>query len=163
MRTTLLSLTTIISLAGMAQPTGNEWLLPCGTEASRIRSLPNGHALIIGRHNGPLDYDPGPHDLTHTTSSSSSYTAFMIELDPSGAYIGALRISSTAGVGISQCHIDAANNMYLSGSFAGTVDLDPDDDEELLFTAVSDNDAYFLKLNPDRELVWGAQHRRQRR
>ncbi|MCB0766542.1 MAG: T9SS type A sorting domain-containing protein [Flavobacteriales bacterium] len=155
MRNTLLSLLVTSTIAGTAQPIGNEWLLRFGAEATRIVALPDGHAFIIGRHNGPLDYDPGEGENIHTTSGISSYTAFMIELDADGGYVGDLRLSSTAGVGISHCHFDAEGNMYVSGSFSGTLDIDPADDSEFLLTSTNGNDAYFMKLGPARELVWG--------
>lgn len=155
MRNTLLSLLVTSTIAGTAQPIGNEWLLRFGAEATRIVALPDGHAFIIGRHNAPLDYDPGEGEVIHTTSSASSYTAFMIELDASGAFVDALRLSSTNSVAIAHCHFDAAGNMYISGSFSGTVDLDPADDAELLLTSANGLDAYFMKLNANRELIWG--------
>lgn len=155
MRNTLLTLLVTSTIAGTAQPIGNEWLLRFGAEATRIVALPDGHAFIIGRHNGPLDYDPGEGENIHTTSGISSYTAFMIELDADGGYVGDLRLSSTNSVSIGHCHIDTEGNIYLSGSFSGTVDLDPADDAELLRTSADGLDAFFLKLDADRDLVWG--------
>jgi hypothetical protein len=49
---------------------------------------------------------------------------------------------------------DAAGNVYITGSFGGTIDFDPDASTTFELTSAGSGDIYVLKLNPLGKLLW---------
>ncbi len=52
-----------------------------------------------------------------------------------------------------ECAVDASGNIYVTGSFAGTVDLDPSYFIKE-YTSNGSSGAYLMKYNPDLHLLW---------
>lgn len=52
---------------------------------------------------------------------------------------------------------DNAGNIYTTGAFSMTVDMDPDPGSTLNFTAQGLSDIFIQKLNPEGKLVWAKQ------
>jgi hypothetical protein len=92
----------------------------------------SGNVLAVGWFSGTADFNPGAgvSSATSVTSgTTSTYDAFVLKLDNNGNFQWAKTFggSVTNGLGDSAVAVatDAAGNAYISGEFAGTVDLDP--------------------------------------
>lgn len=85
----------------------------------------SGHAFFAGHFNGTADFDPGAG--TANLTSAGNADLFVARYDAAtGAYQTAVRIggtlNDTAPPGTMRCN---AGNLYMTGRFRGTVDLNP--------------------------------------
>lgn len=81
---------------------------------------------------------------------------FVLKSDSAGNFIWANQIKSSSFYdGGNAITADTASNVYLTGSFAGTADLDPGIDSFLVSTPSSSSDMFILKLNANGNFVWG--------
>lgn len=104
------------------------------------------NVVIAGGFNGTLDFDPGPG--TYTRGSKGSLDIFMLKLDASGNFsrlYTAGNMVKDVGAAVS---VNPGGDVYLSGTYGGTVDFNPD---TAVFNLTSPNfNAFILKLNgPD--------------
>ncbi|MGE0716270.1 MAG: Ig-like domain-containing protein [Alphaproteobacteria bacterium] len=83
----------------------------------------SGDVYATGFFRGTVDFDPGPGTVALVTADNSH---FLARYDQSGSLVWALGAdaASTGSEGVAIA-IDGAENVYLIGSFVGTVDLDP--------------------------------------
>ncbi len=84
-----------------------------------------GHVFLAGHFNGTADFDPGAG--TANLTSAGNADMFIARYDLNGTYQTAVRIggtfNDTSPPGTVRC--DANNNLYMTGRFRGTVDLNP--------------------------------------
>lgn len=110
----------------------------------------SGNIVITGSFNGVVDFDPGPG--TFGLTSEGNWDVFICKLDGSGNFVWAERYGSSAedyGNGIKT---DASENIYITGSFKGTVDFDPGQGTYDLTAGYVD--VFVLKLNSSGNLIW---------
>ncbi|HUP12902.1 MAG TPA: SBBP repeat-containing protein, partial [Niastella sp.] len=109
-----------------------------------------GNVYITGSFRGITDFDPGP--ATQKFGSKGGWDIFIAKLDPSGNLLWATQygdISDDYGNAIT---VDAAGNVYTTGSFGGTIDFDPG---ILVFNLTAKpHDIFVSKLNSSGKLVW---------
>lgn len=111
-----------------------------------------GNFAVTGIFTGTGDFDPGMEDLPLTATGYSS--TFIAKFDPDGEILWALPVlddSMSYGICL---EVDPAGNIYASGAFIGTIDLDPGPGMSSA-TALGGIDTYLLKLDPDGNLLWG--------
>lgn len=111
----------------------------------------SGNVLITGNFSNTLDCDPGA-GVTNLTSAGN-HDIFISKLDAAGNFVWARNmggINGDYGVSITA---DAADNVYATGTFEGTADLDPGAGTQNLVSAGSD-DNYILKLNASGNFAW---------
>jgi hypothetical protein len=107
-----------------------------------------GNSYITGAFTGTVDFDPG--DSVRTlTSSGIAYDLFILKLDPSGAYVWAHRIGSTAPDHGNAITVDPFGDVIITGSVLGNSDMDPGAGTELLGAG-----AFVLKLDNDGVFLW---------
>jgi hypothetical protein len=84
-----------------------------------------GHVFLAGHFNGTADFDPGAG--TANLTSAGNADMFIARYDLNGTYQTAVRIggtlNDTSPPGTVRC--DANNNLFMTGRFRGTVDLNP--------------------------------------
>ena len=122
------------------------------TTASSVAADPAGNCYLTGSFVDIVDFDPGA-GVTNLTSVGSTDT-FVAKYDPEGNLIFALRLGDTDrddGNGIAA---DALGNSYVTGTFRGTVDLDPGTGVTNL-TSVGSTDTFVAKYDPEGNLVSG--------
>jgi hypothetical protein len=111
-----------------------------------------GNVYVTGKFLGTADFDPG--SGTSNLTSNGSDDVFLWKLGTGGNLLGAQAIgggpSETAG-GIA---IDAADGVYLTGSFWGDSDFDPGAGVCHLVSA-GGSDVFVLRFNADLTLAWG--------
>ncbi|WP_417264985.1 SBBP repeat-containing protein [Brumimicrobium sp.] len=118
----------------------------------------SGDIIYTGSFMGTVDFDPG---LGTFELSSSGYTTppyispdvFVSKLDENGSFLWAKSLGGVANDGGSDVATDVNGNIYISGSFVGTSDFNPDSSTYNL-TSNGDRDAFVLKLNSNGEFVW---------
>jgi len=113
-----------------------------------------GNVFTTGHFDGTVDFDPGTGTFNLIANNGPGYAdIFIVKLDSNGDFIWAKSMGGSGydeGMGIS---IDATGNAYIAGSYAYTVDFDPNAG---VFNLVSpDFDAIFIaKYDTNGNLVW---------
>ncbi len=109
-----------------------------------------GNAILLGSYDGTIDLDPSPNTFELDPVIADQQSTFIAKYSPSGAFIWGGAISS----GDSFVHgvIDAADNLYLTTEFTGTVDLDPGPGTE--FLSSPEKSTYILKLDSNGNFVY---------
>ncbi|MES2132922.1 MAG: SBBP repeat-containing protein [Bacteroidota bacterium] len=127
--------------------------IPADEEGNGIAVDASGNVYVTGTFNGTVDFDPGPASYTLTSSPSSS--GFVLKLDGSGNFAWAKKIGGATGsVNPYALAIDASANVYTTGYFTGTADLDPGAATYTVANAGS-TDVYVSKLDASGNFVWG--------
>ncbi len=109
-----------------------------------------GNVYVAGSMEGTVDFDPGP----GTTNLSGD--AFVAKYTPSGALVWARTLSGTFGSADGAMTVDAAGNVYITGSFTDTVNFNPGSGT---FNLSSPNaySVFVLKLDASGGFVWACQ------
>ena len=111
----------------------------------------DGNVLITGKFQGTADFDPGPDSSKLTVNGGDDI--YVLKLNSLGDFDWVRQIGGTdldRGRCITADHI---GNVYTSGYFSDTVDLDPGQDS-LLFISNGGQDIFIQKLDPDGNFVW---------
>lgn len=111
-----------------------------------------GNVIAVGSFSGTVDFDPGA-GVFNMTSVAGGDDIFVMKLTSAGALVWAKKVGSAADEVASDVITDAANNIYVVGSFNGTVDFDPGAGVTNLVSA-GNSDCYMWKLNSAGNFVW---------
>jgi hypothetical protein len=103
------------------------------------------HLYLTGEFDGDIDVDPG----TGTTvlSSAGEFDVFLIKINQNGDHVWSHAIGGALTEQGSDLAIDAANNIYLTGSFESVMDFDWGAGT-IMETPLSYVDAYLMKIEP---------------
>jgi len=109
---------------------------------------------IIGLFEGTSDFDPGT--ATFNLTSVGFNDIFTLKLDSMGLFQWAIQLGGTHPQDVAKTlDIDSAGNLYLAGSFNGTVDFNPGGGtHNLTSNGGSGFDAFLLKLNDSGQFIW---------
>lgn len=110
-----------------------------------------GNVFITGGFTGVQDFDVGPG--TYTLSSSPSFDIFICKINMNGNFVWAKQVGNT---GIDRGYaltLDNSANIFYSGSFSGTVDLDPGP-TTVTYSAISNGNVFFSKLDSSGNFIW---------
>ncbi|BDS10160.1 T9SS type A sorting domain-containing protein [Aureispira anguillae] len=118
-----------------------------GQEIEGICITSTGEVCIGGSFSNTVDFDPGPNVLTATANSWSDI--FMTKLDAAGNLAWTRQWASSGG-GTGADYGKAMsiynNDIYLAGTFEGSVDFDPNQGVSYLASAGGE-DIFVLKMN----------------
>lgn len=107
---------------------------------------------FIGTH----DFDPGPANFTLTNKGVTD--AFILALSPDGEFVWVKQFGETEySLGADVTH-DSSDNLYMSGTFHGTINFDPGNNNTIL-TGLSE-EAVLLKFSSDAKLSYAARFRK---
>ncbi len=126
-----------------------------GSGADDARSIvidKNGDLIVSGKFTGTTDFDPSAGIFE--VISAGSADVFVGKYSPFGNLIWAKGIG---GTGLDQTNAvvsDALGNVYVSGFFPGTIDLDPGPSVYPVISAGS-NDMFLVKLDEVGNFIWG--------
>ncbi|MDW3651333.1 MAG: T9SS type A sorting domain-containing protein [Bacteroidia bacterium] len=104
--------------SGVSIPGNNSYVNP-----QIIRLDQSGQAYMFGYYQGTIDFDPGPGSTNLTPPNRSSF--FIVKLNQSGDLNWALSLDSDAYNLIRDVSIDTQDNIYVSGGFFQSLDIDP--------------------------------------
>lgn len=106
-----------------------------------------------GYHNGSSDFDPGAGTVTLTSAGSADL--FLSKLNSSGNYVFAKNIGGAGYDYGSGIVVDKNSNVYIAGSYGGTMDLDPSAGTAN-YTSAGSQDAFVAKYDNNGNYLWGA-------
>jgi hypothetical protein len=113
-----------------------------------------GNVCITGGINSTADFDPGPGIFN--LSPAGAGDAFICKLNASGDFLWAKQVGGTTPgdycFGYSMA-VDPSGNIYSTGSFGGTIDLDPGAGTS--FVSSTGGDIYISKLDANGDFIWG--------
>jgi hypothetical protein len=111
----------------------------------------SGNVFVIGKFFGTIDVDPGA--ATSTLTSTGNADVFLAKYSASGGLVFAHRFGGTnedIGYGLV---LDGSGNVYVTGSFRGTVDFDPGAGTQSL-TSAGWSDMFFAKYSASGNYVF---------
>jgi len=136
-------------------PTGNvEWVRQLSSESSnRIFDIAigsNGTVNVSGFFGGSIDLNPSStEDFILTKISGSASDAFLLVLDNNGFFLRGEQFGGVDFIDTHQIGMDGEDNVYISGQFELTVDIDPSPSVVNNVTAVEYRDSYLFKISND--------------
>lgn len=108
-----------------------------------------GSVYVTGPMTNVVDFDPGPGTYTLATASPTSPAITVTyKLDAGGNFKWAVPFGKSDLTNGSSLYVDAANNVYTTGFYAGTTDFDPGASTFNL-TAAGSWDVFVQKLSQD--------------
>lgn len=123
----------------------------CGDEGKSITTDIAGNVYTTGAFTNTADFDPGINEFNLTSNGQTDI--FIQKLDAQGNLVWAKSIGASGGDEGNSIVIDPSGNIYITGSFAWTVDFNPGDDVfNMSFNGGSD--LFILKLNSDGDFIW---------
>lgn len=93
--------------------------------AKHIKIDKNGDIVIAGYATSFADFDPGP-ALGYLGNNATPNYIYIAKYDANGNYIWAKEMGNNFGAFIGSLDIDLNNNIFITGHFYGTIDMDPD-------------------------------------
>lgn len=139
-----------------AQTAKHEWTRNFGTNLNTIgTSLATDNldnVYTAGTFDGIADFDPS-NLSTDLLTSKGLEDIFLSKMNAKGEH---LWVKQIAGTGIDQVHhlkLDPSGNIYLVGSFQGTIDMDPGPGTSNLISNGS-NDVFLAKYDVNGSLLW---------
>jgi len=115
----------------------------------------SGNVYVTGRYQGTADFDPS--GATFNLTANAQTDIFIQKLDPNGNFIWAKSIGGAAGDNGYCITTDASGNVYVTGTYFGTVDFDPSGATFNLTSTGPFNgsfDVFVLKLDAGGNFVW---------
>jgi hypothetical protein len=113
-----------------------------------------GNVLLTGEFQGTADLDPTV-GVLNMTSPAGVKDVFVTKFNPTTAsFIWSVKVGDTnndIGYGIAT---DVNNNVYVTGTFIGTVDFDPGIGSVLISSAGGQTDCFILKLDASGNYMW---------
>ncbi len=111
----------------------------------------DGNVITTGFFNGTVDFDPGTG--TSNLTSAGFVDVFVQKLDANGSFLWAKRIGGPSNVNSKSIALDDSGNIYIAGSFEGTVDFDPGGGVKNLASA-GGYDIFVQKLSANGSFIW---------
>ena len=126
-------ITTLLITIGfplLSQTPSYQWVKNIGSTSSNLTSRGldlavdgSGNVHVTGFFSGTADFDPGIG--TSNITSAGSNDIFIVKCNASGNFLWAQAIGGTAAEQVQAIALDGSGNIYISGTFGGTVDFDP--------------------------------------
>jgi hypothetical protein len=110
-----------------------------------------GSVYMTGTFDQVVDFDPGPDSAKLT--AVGNLDAFVCKLDSSGNLRWAIQLGGSGADRGEQARVDELGNVYVTGSFSGTVDFDPGPCTASL-TAAAGTDAFVAKYDAAGNYSW---------
>jgi len=112
-----------------------------------------GNVYLAGAFAGVVDFDPGP--AASNLTSAGKVDAFVCKLNTSGNLVWTIQLGGAGTDRAEYVTVDALGNIYVTGSFSGTVDFDPGPGTASL-SAQAGTDAFVAKYDAAGNYVWSA-------
>lgn len=109
-----------------------------------------GNVLVAGQFSGTVDF--GGKSLT--TGGSVNADVFITKLSPEGDHLWSFGFGDASAQFATGVAVDAAGNVFVTGSFSGTLDFSGGDGGAAALTAVTETDMYLVKLDAAGNHLW---------
>lgn len=120
-------------------------------DASSIVVDELGNSYAAGAFSGNVDFDPGINTSYQTASAYGD--CFLEKLDASGNFVWVKVFGGPLTDYMTSIDIDAMGNIYSTGAFNGTADLDPGPGIDS-HTSSGNSDPFVQKFNSSGDLLW---------
>ncbi len=120
-------------------------------QAQVVRTDAAGNIYIGGNMSDNCDYDPGAGSTI--INGRGNLDGFVAKYTSAGAFVWARTFAGTDVDALYGLAIDAAQNVFVTGSFKGTADLNPDTATNNV-TSAGAEDIYIAKLNSNGSFAW---------
>lgn len=111
------------------------------------------NVYVTGYFSGTVDFDPST-GTQNLTSVGGSNDIFIAKYDANGNYLFAKSMGGTSSENPYEITIDAALNIYITGSFSGTSDFDPGVSVHNLTSNGGNSDIFFAKYDAGGNYLW---------
>jgi hypothetical protein len=149
-------LTVLFFSCASAQSPELVWVKAFAAGGPSVAIDANGNVYTAGVFSGTVDFDPGI-DVYNLTAAGI-FDIFISKLDASGNFVWAKAMGGPGhNDGASSIALDAAGNVYVTGSFQSTADFDPAVGKYNLLTSAGSMDIFVCKLNAAGNLLWARQ------
>lgn len=127
-------------------------------ESTAIGVSSNGTVTVLGYFYDPVDFNPGADE--YFIASEGGTDTFLLSLNENGEFIAAKRYGGPNFDLALDMKINDADDIFITGYFIGTADLDPSDLGKFNLTSSTEGySSYMLHLNSAGEFVFaGATH-----
>jgi len=113
-----------------------------------------GNIYLTGRFDETQDFQPGTGTVNLVAVGGSD--AFLLKLNTSGTLQWVKQFGSTGSETGYALHLDASNQIYITGTFQGITDLDPSSGTGTYsFASNGGTDVFVIKLNSLGNVIWG--------
>lgn len=110
--------------------------------------------FIAGYFEGTTDFDPSNSGEFNLNSSTEGFSSYLLHLSSAGELVFA-GATHDGNVEVRGLAVDSNDNVYLTGHFNGTVNLNPDGtNTDYIFTSEFVSNGFAMKLNPGGILEW---------
>lgn len=153
----LLLILCVCSVHGFTQIPAFRWAHsfggPVNDEALALTADSSGNVISTGYYTGTVDFDPGPGSSIMTSQNKD---IFIRKTDPQGNFSWVRRIGNTGDNIATQISCDTSGNIYVAGSFTGTLDFDPGAGVFNMTAAgtFGATDIFIVKLDPAGIFIW---------
>ncbi len=120
-------------------------------DISSIELTNNSDVILVGSFRNTIDIDPGAGVIN--LSSAGVDDGFVLKLSSDGNFIWGKQIGGVSTDSNNGVSLDAAGSIFITGTFSGLVDFDPDSGVSYI-TANGLMDAFILKLNSSGSFIW---------
>ncbi|MFT5819076.1 MAG: hypothetical protein ACI8ZM_000298 [Crocinitomix sp.] len=114
------------------------------------------NVLIAGAFSGIADFDPGL-DIHLETAIGVAEDAYLLKLNSAGEFIWVSVVEGDHASGFDHVTVDSDGDIYLAGSYTGSIDADPGIGTLTLSTDDLIPSLLIEKLNDAGELIWAKQ------
>jgi len=105
-----------------------------------------------GNFSNTVNFNPS--GTNYVLTASSTKNGFISRVNSDGSFDWVVRIAGSGASDVYDVVVGDDQMLYITGSFNGTVDLNPDSVATQFETSNGGSDIFFMKLNPGGELVW---------
>ncbi len=137
------------------QPVGFEWAVQLGgnvtDKGEGIIADESGNSYITGYFTGTGDFQPGTGNTILTSNGQEDI--FLLKLSAGGSLLWVVQIGGIGREMVKGIALDDNNNIYITGSFEGTVDFDPGV-ATVSATANGRQDMFISKFSSTGTLIW---------
>ncbi len=124
-----------------------------GIETPRsVAADAQGNILVTGVFNGAVDFDPSS---AVREATSRQEDIFLAKYSPDGALLWLNVFGSALADESFHLKLDAAGNVYLTGYFQNSVDLDPQEGRVAMIASQGQKDLFLAKYSPAGDFLWG--------
>lgn len=122
----------------------------------------NNSLIISGLFVNTMDFNPSVSESAELSAFNND--GFLLSLSDTGDFQWVKQFRCNGAVLMSGLEVDDANNIFVSGNFVGTVDLNPSETASTLITSQSVSfgafsSAFMAKFNSNGELIWNRHFR----
>jgi len=137
---------------GTTNPAG--LVLPMGFAKDNVENI-----YIVGYIKDSFDFDPGPGTFYLPPSTTNYHSGFILKLNANGDFVWAKELEANvlnSNVNLSDIKVNGCS-IYITGSFLGTIDVDPSSTAVLNLTAGNPGSGLIEKLDTAGNFQWAKQ------